>query len=600
MSSASQDAAFFWGVPLASAAALAAVITFALIAVIALRGWYVSAGRQTPGLRSELIVALGVLTTVAALAGALLMGAGLAGRQIQAESSQLNARATTVAAALDQLIQAQVLALSGFADHYTITQPNTDQLSAAVAALRHRHPAFSAVQLVDHAGNTIVADGEEQSASGARDDIRNQSRFLQPMASGKAFIQLDSSRSAGEVSLVISMPVRALSGIRTGVVVGLLDMKQVISSIPMSGDMGTHLSVRDARSQILYSGFSDHKAANVRRRGLEPPNSDEEEPARLGPQGYAKTDLGWRVLLRGPHRGRLARVGEWFGSTWYWVAWLGLGGIPVALMLAKRFRRPLHQLHQVLEDIEGPEASDLQGPREYQMLLRQVRRLQARMKERFGTLQVSVSQQAKARSELAEKMEATQSVLLKQEQALLQAQKKVDSHSGVDPVTGLPSRQAFKQIMGRSWKHAERENEPLTLIVVSLDLFKEYVDQHGYAAGQSCLETISRILTGAVCRPLDRVARCDDSMFGLVLVNTSESGGEAIAQRVRAKIETAAINHKGSRFGIVTVSQGMSVAFPKEGGTAMATWADAHKALQLAKRRGRNAIVVSAVGTVWN
>lgn len=600
MNTESQGLAFWGGLSAAPVVAFAALLlVVSLLVLVCLPGTRLSLRRQSVSLRWEMALVFSLVAALSSLAGGLFLGAR-SGAGNQAEPTSDPARqAQALAGNLDQFAQRHLLALHSLADLVSVTQLEPAVLADVVLATRERQPGFSEVRMVDHDGTVLAAAGSDSETSPS--NIRNESYFLQPLASGGEFSRLMRRAEAAVTRLVVSVPVHAASGIRSGVAVGWVDIEAILP-LELVSERGLSLTVLDRRRRVVYSEPQHIDPRRVWRLGNA--STDVEVRDSSKPYGIAETSQGWTVLIEG----RKALAGRDFGGflpgSWYRLLAVVAGGFLVGWVLAPRVIQPIQRLGRKLDQVDlesiDPDTVERVPYKEVQVLLQKVSEHQSRQRERFRNLQVSVTSQAKARSDLVEQVEAAQTLAEQQEQALEEVQQKLERQSGIDVATGLPTRHAFKQILGRCWKHAERENEPLTLIVVSLDLFADYKDIYGNTASQNCLENMGRILRGAACRPLDRVARCDESVFGVVLANTSESGGEAIAQRVRAQVEAAAINHKGSRFGIVTVSQGISVAFPKEGGTAVATWADAHKALQLAKRRGRNSIVVSAVGTVWN
>lgn len=600
MKTASQDLAFWGWLSSGPAVMFAGLLALACLTVlgVSLSRRYLPDLRSTFSLRWELALAFSLVAMLAWLVGVGALTSESKRKQQDLASAELAEQARALADNLDQLAQRHLHALQNLADVISVVQPDSRGLAAALAAVRERHASFSVLNVVDHDGTEVAAAGDVNPDGG---NVRDQIYFLQPLASGKPYSKLLRSTHAESISLVVSVPVRADTGIRTGVALGWVNLNTVLRSQSPILDADTMLTLLDSRRRVSFSDPPDVDPQRYWRINVGAANVEARDKSRT--VGIARTSQGWSVLLQRTGSDTAPVFDMKPSQSWYWLPLVGVAGFLVGWGIARSIVRPLKRLGQNLEDLDAvadEKSVHRPGTQEFQALFQQIAALRNRLRGRFQNLQVSVSQQAKARTALVEQVEAAQSLVQQREQALVQAQEKLEQQSGVDSATGLPTRQAFKQIVGRCWKHAERENEPLTLIAVSLDLFGQYRDLHGQSASQLCLENIGRILRGAAGRPLDRIARCDDAVFGIVLANTSESGGEAIAQRVQSQVEAAAINHKGSRFGIVTVSQGMSVAFPKEGGTAMATWADAHKALQLAKRRGRNSIVVSAIGTVWN
>lgn len=88
--------------------------------------------------------------------------------------------------------------------------------------------------------------------------------------------------------------------------------------------------------------------------------------------------------------------------------------------------------------------------------------------------------------------------------------------------------------MGRS----RRENQPLGLLMVDVDWFKIYNDQHGHLVGDEALKQIAHTIDKQLHRPADFVARYGGEEFCVVLPNTDTPGVVQVAEQVRGAIET--------------------------------------------------------------
>jgi diguanylate cyclase (GGDEF)-like protein len=153
----------------------------------------------------------------------------------------------------------------------------------------------------------------------------------------------------------------------------------------------------------------------------------------------------------------------------------------------------------------------------------------------------------------------------------------------LDPLTGLNNRRAFDDALCKELARTERTGAPMALIFVDVDRFKEFNDQFGHIAGDQALQQVASVLL-AQARPYDQVARYGGEELTLILPDTGQSAGMAVAERIRLAIEDFA----WPRFPI-TVSVGVAVATDSWTGVGLLDRAD--RALYQAKRTGRNCVV---------
>ena len=87
--------------------------------------------------------------------------------------------------------------------------------------------------------------------------------------------------------------------------------------------------------------------------------------------------------------------------------------------------------------------------------------------------------------------------------------------------------------MGR----ARRELQPLGVLMIDVDWFKVYNDQHGHLAGDEALKKIAAEVNMHPHRPADFVARYGGEEFCVVLPNTDMNGVARVAEQIRCSIE---------------------------------------------------------------
>jgi diguanylate cyclase (GGDEF)-like protein len=132
---------------------------------------------------------------------------------------------------------------------------------------------------------------------------------------------------------------------------------------------------------------------------------------------------------------------------------------------------------------------------------------------------------------------------------------------------------------------------PLGLILIDVDWFKSYNDTYGHLAGDECLRTIARSVSGVLKRAGDEVARYGGEEMVVLLPSTDHRGTLKIAQEMCNAVAALEIGHTGSNYGNVTISAGVAVlnSFDRNM-TAADLVGAADKALYQAKSEGRNKV----------
>ena len=100
-----------------------------------------------------------------------------------------------------------------------------------------------------------------------------------------------------------------------------------------------------------------------------------------------------------------------------------------------------------------------------------------------------------------------------------------------DALTGLANRVLLNDRLDESLRHALHNDEPLALLMMDLDGFKQVNDTCGHAVGDELLHEVSRRVVGAV-RTSDVVARLGGDEFAILLPRTDAGGGEHVARAV--------------------------------------------------------------------
>ena len=129
---------------------------------------------------------------------------------------------------------------------------------------------------------------------------------------------------------------------------------------------------------------------------------------------------------------------------------------------------------------------------------------------------------------------------------LIQANTKLETISYIDGLTQIPNRRRFDQVLAAEWQRCERNQHPLTLLMIDIDYFKLYNDRYGHLTGDDCLQTVAHTLKTASSRPADFTARYGGEEFAMVLPDTDKKGGKAVAEKILSDIEALKIPHETS------------------------------------------------------
>ena len=158
-----------------------------------------------------------------------------------------------------------------------------------------------------------------------------------------------------------------------------------------------------------------------------------------------------------------------------------------------------------------------------------------------------------------------------------------------DALTGRYNRRYIEDYLSRELELAIRTKDPLTILMLDLDHFKEYNDTYGHIAGDMALTQLGNIFVETV-RRTDVVARYGGEEWLVCLSHTDREGGAKIAEKLRKAVEKNVFLLKGQETRI-TVSIGAATA-PDDGTDYGAMVEAADTAMYLAKARGRNQIQV--------
>ncbi len=181
-------------------------------------------------------------------------------------------------------------------------------------------------------------------------------------------------------------------------------------------------------------------------------------------------------------------------------------------------------------------------------------------------------------------------LLLAAENQLKFVRKELEVLALTDSLTSLANRRSFDNAIQKEWDRAARQKSSLSVILLDIDLFKQYNDYYGHLCGDECLTQVARLIGDNVSRSCDVAARYGGEEFVVMLPGTELAGAIMVAENIRTALEQARIEHSASPFGIVTVSSGV-VTTCKTGEMLYKDFmTEADRLLYVAKSKGRNGI----------
>jgi hemerythrin len=198
---------------------------------------------------------------------------------------------------------------------------------------------------------------------------------------------------------------------------------------------------------------------------------------------------------------------------------------------------------------------------------------------------------AQANLRLEERVAARTRELTAANEALNEANQRLERISRIDGLLDIANRRHFDERLEEEWRRAARERRPVACLMIDVDHFKAYNDRYGHQAGDDCLKRVARAAESALRRAGDLVARYGGEELAMLLPNTEHGGAHGVALALRSALEQLNIPHEASPVApVVTVSIGLAVAVPDRHASGSDLVSAADRALYQGKQTGRNRI----------
>jgi diguanylate cyclase (GGDEF)-like protein len=163
-----------------------------------------------------------------------------------------------------------------------------------------------------------------------------------------------------------------------------------------------------------------------------------------------------------------------------------------------------------------------------------------------------------------------------------------EQHANIDSLTGCYNRRWLEHVFERESTRCAFNQQPLCMLMLDVDHFKLYNDQHGHLAGDYALSLVAHTLREQL-RPKDSMTRFGGEEFVILLPEIDADEGRRIGQRLRESLQHIPSFYSpiGALPG-VTVSIGMAQLAARDSLENLIARADS--ALYRAKQQGRNCL----------
>ena len=163
--------------------------------------------------------------------------------------------------------------------------------------------------------------------------------------------------------------------------------------------------------------------------------------------------------------------------------------------------------------------------------------------------------------------------------------------ASTDALTNLANRKAFDTALLEQSVLANDMRRGFCLIMADIDHFKHFNDAHGHLIGDKLLRFVANILKDSV-KGQDLVARFGGEEFAILLPNTPLRGALAVAESLRARVQSQRLRRTDTQQPIGGVTLSLGIGCYRFGEPVEQLVSRADSALYLSKRQGRNRVTL--------
>ncbi|APW38086.1 hypothetical protein RD110_13510 [Rhodoferax koreense] len=183
------------------------------------------------------------------------------------------------------------------------------------------------------------------------------------------------------------------------------------------------------------------------------------------------------------------------------------------------------------------------------------------------------------------------SMFVKRERVLQSNSDRLSKEAVIDGLTGVYNRKYFNEKLPAELARCARQQQSMSLLMLDVDDFKKYNDNHGHPAGDRVLVAIITAAHSQLNRASDILARYGGEEFAMILTACDKAGALLVAERIRHAISELRIPHlHAGASEHVTVSLGAATSGPGAHCSPGELLDAADRALYQSKRGGRNTV----------
>lgn len=173
---------------------------------------------------------------------------------------------------------------------------------------------------------------------------------------------------------------------------------------------------------------------------------------------------------------------------------------------------------------------------------------------------------------------------------------KLRHQARTDRLTGLANRHAFEESLHDSWLECVTNKQPISMLMIDIDYFKFFNDEHGHVNGDKCIKKVATAINACAPSRDCLTSRYGGEEFAMILPRCNDRVAEAIAKQIQKQIAALSFVDQGLMSHVkVTVSQGISCEQDGHYSKPESLLCLADNALYAAKSNGRDRIKVSTV-----
>lgn len=590
---------------------------FLVLYTVALLGTTTRA--QLPGLAwltrrtiyADLVLGLGLLATVPAVALALVLTSRSANQEAEHTSQLLSETTSNIAADLEHYFDQHLANIASLATN--IKKAKRFDAASLTQWLEHHHathPDYLTMLVANAHGEivttTAMVHGSPERVAMVNHNIRDRKYFIVPMRNGGVYASdvFQGRKLGNDPIIAISAQLSDQDGAAWGIVEGSLNLEQ-LSRFHQTGKVlgpSVKLLILDQKNRVIFSSDPTQYGS------LEIITAQQvRENSKTQLYAHSRSNMGWQVIGTAAITPIHMQVWSDARVTLLWLLAAIIVSILLSGAIARRVTRPLITLNEAVRalELEGADA-DITPPPGTPDEIREVfgflNSLSERLHNSYRQLTAAIEAGKHYREQLESTLSRRENEILSRTNELEHSNRSLHALSHLDQLTGLANRRRFTETAKQLWRHGLRERSPVAMVIMDIDYFKQYNDHYGHQAGDQCLAEVGAALDGCLLRPLDFVARYGGEEFVMIIADTSLPNVLAVAERTRKLIESLGIRHQATpddlpndspNESVVTLSLGVAVEIPAPDSHYDALLKAADRALYHAKKMGRNCVAYS-------